>query len=179
MSFKGSLICLVILLVACAGCGGPENEVAAPPQGGAASAEDQLAVMERNCASAAPGIEARQAEATLFERVGGREGLRVVVEETVRRHLVNEQIKHLLEGVDTEHLVTQVTDFLVVATGGEGEYHGREMAEAHAHLELTATHFLAAAHDLRDAMEHAGWRGEEHQELLCAFIGLKGEVVTR
>ena len=95
------------------------------------------------------------------------------------RHLVNEQILHLMEGVDADHLIAQVTDFLVVGTGGEGEYTGRTMAESHAHLELSNVEFLAAGSDLGAAMDAAGWGENEKQELLFAFVGLRDQVVTR
>jgi hemoglobin len=187
MCFRFDLTCLLILLVAFAGCGGPAVETEEQSETTSASTapeveltpDEQVAELEQMCAEAGSAMEARQTESTLFERVGGREGLRIVVEDTVRRHLVNEQIKHLLEDVDTDRLVTLVTDFLVVSTGGEGDYHGRNMADAHAHLELTNADFLAAGSDLGAAMEGAGWGEDERQELLCAFVGLRGEVVTR
>jgi hemoglobin len=130
------------------------------------------------CADAGPAMQGRQAETTLFQRVGGREGLRQVVEGTVQRHLENEEIRHLFDGVDTDRLQTLVTDFLVVGTGGEGEYAGRDMHAAHAHLQLTNAEFLSAGGDLGAAMESAGWGENEQQELLCAFVSLRGEVVA-
>ena len=39
--------------------------------------------------------------------------------------------------------------------------------------------FLAAGGDLGAAMEGAGWGENERQEMLCAFVSLRGEVVTR
>lgn len=187
MESRGKFVCLVILLVALAGCGGtaeePEDQaVEAPPEPTAEvepTPDEQVAGLEQMCAEAGAAIESRQAESTLYDRIGGREGIQIVVADTVQRHLVNEQIKHLLDGVDTDNLVAQVTDFLVVATGGEGEYSGRGMAEAHAHLELTNADFLAAGSDLGAAMESAGWGEDEKQELLCAFVSLRGEVVVR
>jgi len=187
MNFRTNFFCLVILLVAFVGCGGPAEEPAdqadtAPAEATAEvepTPDEQVAELEQMCADAGPAVAARQAEATLFERVGGRDGLQIVVADTVQRHLVNEQIKHLMANVNTDHLVTLVTDFLVVGTGGEGEYNGLDMASAHAHLELTNADFLAAGGDLGAAMEAAGWGENETQELLCAFVALRGEVVTR
>jgi len=74
---------------------------------------------------------------------------------------------------------TRSCDLLVVGTGGEGEYNGRSMPDSHARLEMTNADFLAAGGDLGAAMKNAGWGENEQQELLCAFVGLRGEVVTR
>jgi hypothetical protein len=53
------------------------------------------------------------------------------------------------------------------------------MVDSHARLEMTNADFLAAGGDLKAAMESADWGEGEQQELLCAFVSLRGEVVTR
>jgi hemoglobin len=185
MNRKSYAVFMLLLVAGLFGCSGPaeqpETEVVeavetAKPE---PTPDEQVAGLEQMCAEAQPAMEARQAAATLYERVGRREGLQVVVDETVQRHLENEQIKHMFDGVDIERLKGHVTDFLVVGTGGEGEYNGRTMADSHARLEMTNADFLAAGGDLKAAMENAGWGEGEQQELLCAFVGLRGEVVTR
>jgi hemoglobin len=182
MNTKTNTILILMMLAAFLGCSGPavepETEVAEAAEV-EPTADEQVAGLEQMCAEAQLAMEARQAEATLFERVGGREGLQVVVADTVRRHLENEQIKHMLVGVDTDRLETLVTDFLVIGSGGEGEYHGRSMADSHARLEIANADFLSAGGDLGAAMKSAGWGDNEQQELLCAFVALRGEVVTR
>ncbi len=53
------------------------------------------------------------------------------------------------------------------------------MAAAHAELNLTNDDFLAAGGDLNQAMQTSGWGEDESQELLCAFVGLRADVVTQ
>jgi len=154
------------------------NTEAQAPADAKPTADEQVAGLDQMCAAAGGAIAARQKESSLFSRVGGREGIHAGVAGTVARHQVNAAIKRTLEGVDADHLIAQVTDFLVVATGGEGEYSGRDMHAAHAHLSLTNSDFLAAGSDLGASMEAAGWGENERQELLCAFVSLRGEVVT-
>ncbi|GAB4221996.1 MAG: hypothetical protein Kow0062_17410 [Acidobacteriota bacterium] len=173
---------LAVIAAGCVACGQQPETPPAPAEKApepAATPDETVAALERQCAQAAPEMAARQAERSLFERVGGREGLHVVVADTVARHARNEQIKHLLDGVDSDNLIELVTDFLVLGTGGEGEYTGRDMQSAHAHLALDNADFLAAGSDLDAAMQAAGWADAERQELLCAFVSLRGEVVTR
>jgi hemoglobin len=186
MRSKASILFLMVWLLALAGCSAPVEKAeitVAPVEEPAPEPEptpdEVVAELEAMCAGAGDAMAARQAEASLYDRVGGREGIHTVVADTVARHLVNEQILHLMEGVDADHLIEQVTEFLVVATGGEGEYIGRDMVEAHAHLELSNVEFLAAGSDLGASMDAAGWGEDEKQELLCAFVSLRGDVVTR
>ena len=141
--------------------------------------DQHVAKLESMCSGAQSAMKARQAERPLYDRLGGRESIHTVVHDVVQRHLVNDAIAHLMEGVDTDHLVEQVTDFLSSATGGEVTYEGRDMATAHAHLELTNADFLAAGGDVEAALVAAGVGAGEIQEVMCAFVSLRGEVVTR
>ncbi len=186
MSFKRVLTVCGIAAALAAGNGlagqatapSPRSQ-GAPEARRARSPDEQLAGLEKMCGDARAAMEARQAARSLYDRVGGRAGLHRVVADTVRRHGVNPRIKPMLEGVDRGLLVERVTNFLVLGTGGEGEYHGRDMVSAHAELHLDNADFLAAGSDLAAAMKAAGWGEAEQQELLCAFVQLRPQVVTR
>lgn len=137
-----------------------------------------VAELQEACSEAGPAMAARQERSPLFARVGGRDGLHAVVVGTVDRHYANPEIKHLFQGLDPAPLIGSVTDFLVVGTGGEGEYHGADMKSAHSHLQIGDLEFLSAARDLEAAMKDAGWADAEREELLCAFVGLYPQVVA-
>jgi hemoglobin len=141
--------------------------------------DQQVAQLDSMCAEAQNAMTARQSERPLYDRLGGRESIHKVVHDVVQRHLVNDEIVDLMEGVDTDHLVEQVTDFLSAATGGDVTYTGRDMASAHDHLELTNADFLAAGGDVEAALVAAGVGAGEIQEVMCAFVSLRGEVVTK
>jgi hemoglobin len=181
--------CLVIGLVTAGGCA-PEQRSAPEstdadktPVATEASAEptvdEQIQTLDEMCADASEAMKLRQEAQSLYDRAGGRDAIDQVVKETVRLHLENDKIKHLFDGVDSERLIQLVTDFLVVATGGEGEYAGRDMVATHADMGLTNDDFLAAGGDLNKAMQTSGWGEDESQELLCAFVGLRADVVTQ
>ncbi len=151
-----------------------KGEVPAAP-----TPDQQVAQLESMCAGAADAMKARQAQSSLYDRLGGRESILVVVQDVVRRHLQNEAIVRVMEGVDTDQLVVQVTDFLSAATGGDVAYKGADMVSAHAHLGLTNADFLAAGGDVEAALAAAGVGPAEIQEVMCAFVSLRGEVVTK
>jgi hemoglobin len=122
----------------------------------APTANEQVLGLEAMCAENSEAMGARQSEKSLFERLGGEEKIHAIVAELVRLHGENEQIKRVLEGVDQDHLVKMVTQFLVVGSGGGGEYTGRNMPDAHAHLKLSNADFLAAGGDVMQAMKNEG-----------------------
>lgn len=149
-----------------------------PESAEAPSVADQLRGLEAMCSSNATAMAAHPPEESLYDRLGGREKIHEIVVEIVRRHNVNETIKHLLEGVNQKRLIANVTDFLVVGTGGEGEYHGLDMVEAHEHLKLTNAHFLAAGGDVMEAMKAKDCGEAEIQEVVCMFMSLRPDVVV-
>ncbi len=138
---------------------------------------EQILALEAMCAADAEAAAERSAEKSLYERLGGEEGIHAFIAETVRLHNENETIKHLMKGVDSEHLVKMVTQFIVDVTGGTAEYTGSSMVDAHAHMELTNEHFLAAGGDIMQAMKTNGAEETEIHEFICIFVSLRAEVV--
>lgn len=143
------------------------------------TAGEQLAELKAMCDDAAGEIEQRQAESSLYDRLGGREAIHALTDEIIRLHLENDEIKHIFEGVDTDRLSDQVTDFMVAGYGGEGEYTGRDMIQAHAHLGITDEHFLAGGGDIEKALGNLGHDEAVTQEVICSLMPFHEQVVSR
>lgn len=178
MKVNGWLVVLTVLsVVACGGEVPSQEPEPAEAPASEPTADELVTALDADCAAAEEAIQARQAESSLYDRLDGHDGIHSVVTEIIRLHRQNETIVHVMEGVDDTHLIDQVTDFLAQATGGDVTYEGRDMAEAHAHLELTNEHFLAAGGDVQTAMQTAGVGEDEIQEIMCLFASLRSEVV--
>ena len=179
----------LLMLVAVVACGGGDSAYEEPAVEDVAeaveAAVETVAVdpavleMQAGCAAAADAMAARQAEASLYDRLGGREAIFTVTTDVIRRHRENATIVHLMAGVDDARLISQVTDFLAQAAGGDVEYVGMNMADAHGHLNLSDEHFLAAGGDVQDALVAAGVGEGEVQEVMCMFASLRGDVVRQ
>jgi hemoglobin len=138
---------------------------------------EQLLALEERCAENASAMKARQAEASLYERLGGREGIHAITREIVRLHDQNEALTRIMDGVDRELLARRVAQFIISGTGGPQVYEGRDLVSAHAHLDLTNAHFLAAGGDVMQAMENEGCTEDEIQEIVCILVSLRHKVV--
>ncbi|MDS0258973.1 group 1 truncated hemoglobin [Haloarcula sp. S1CR25-12] len=77
------------------------------------------------------------AEETLYDRLGGRDGIRAVVDEFYDRLLADEDIGPLFANADMAQLRRTQTDFLCEAAGGPERYDGPPVREAHAHVPFT------------------------------------------
>ena len=151
----------------------PAEEAAAEP-----SAEEQFADMIAACEAAAPEIEARQAESSLYDRLGGREGIRGLMEHLVEVHAENPKMAPLFAETDIDNFLQNSTDFLVIGAGGEAEYNGRDIEELHADMNITPELFMEAGKDFQIAMSDRGIGENEAQEVLCALVSLRDLVMA-
>jgi hemoglobin len=71
-------------------------------------------------------VESRESKATLYERVGGREGLYAIISGIVDAHLENALIHTRFEPFDRQTMKDQAFEFFAQATGGPVVYSGRD-----------------------------------------------------
>ncbi len=151
---------------------GESTEAKAAP-----SADEQVAGLEQMCSENADAMATRQAEKSLYERLGGEEKIHEIIREVVRLHLENSDIAYLLDGVDTDHLAHSVALFIISGTGGPSVYEGPSLTASHAHMKLTNADFMAAGGDVVQAMKNLEYGENEINEMVCAFVSLRDQVV--
>ena len=134
-----------------------------------ATAQDELAIVE---------------EKTIYEKLGGEEGISVAVEEIVAKHLENEQIKHYFIALkENPEYFTQfkqhVKDFLGAGTGGGTEYKGRDMLSTHKGLNISEAEFLATIDDILFVLDANEVDRVSRNELLATLYSMKGAVIKQ
>lgn len=140
-------------------------------------AQAQVAELKKMFADTAATRAQRQREKPLYERLGGRAGLLPVVTDIVELHFTEALTKPLTKGVDKENLVKLVVEFLCQVSGGPEKYTGRDMVSAHAHLNMTDVHFMAAGGQILRVLQKYGVPEAEQQEVLCAIIAHHDDVI--
>lgn len=123
-------------------------------------------------------------EKTIYEKLGGSEGISVIVEDIVEQHLKNEHIKHYFVPLkeNPEHFnqfKQHVKDFLSSGTGGKEEYKGRDMSTTHKGMNLSEADFLNAIDDILFVLDtHKVDRGSRN-EILATLYSMKGSVIKQ
>jgi hemoglobin len=173
LALLGSAIILALCFVPVAQADDEAAELETAP-----TVDEQILGLEAMCAANAEAMAERQEEESLYLRLGGEEKIREIVIEIVRLHDEDENFDRFMDNVDQERLIDGVTQFLVVGTGGPGEYEGPNMVDAHAHLLLTNADFLAAGGDVMEAMASKGCGEEEIQEIICTLVSMRSLVVV-
>jgi two-component system chemotaxis sensor kinase CheA len=84
--------------------------------------------------------------ASLFERIGGQNTIDTLIDNFFDKVLVDERVKRFFEGVDTERLRNKEKSYWAFTLGGELQYTGKTLGEAHRALldkGLDGKHFEA------------------------------------
>lgn len=150
-----------------------------------ASAEDSAATTEQlnalttMCSETADARAARQADKSLYERLGRYDKIQEFVTEVVHNHAVNPDFQEMMKTIDQERLVKHVTDFIAAGTGGTAEYTGRSLQESHAPLDFDNADFLSAGSDIVKAMNTMEYGQDEIDEFLCILMSMRDQVVFK
>lgn len=119
---------------------------------------------------------------SLFDRLGGSEGIRTLVDTVVAKHLENPLIARRFEPVvgdperkaaATQHLCA----FLEEGAGGPTRYTGKSMPDAHAGMNISGEEYLAAMDDIMLSLQQHGVDEATQKDVLHIAYSLKPQIV--
>ena len=125
------------------------------------------------CASAPP-------EPTLYQRLGGRDALKGVVDDFVANVVADPRVNSRFKGLQpaaVAKLQTNLADQICDATGGPCAYLGKDMKAAHAGMKVTDAEWTATVEDLVKSLNKFKVGAKEQQELLAILGPMKKDVV--
>jgi hemoglobin len=115
--------------------------------------------------------------ATLYERLGGLDAIRAVVDSFVARCAGDDRINGKFERTDIPRLKKMLVDQVCEATGGPCTYTGRDMRETHDGMGVTAGEFDALVEDLVATLDEFDVPTAEQEELLGLLGPTRGDIV--
>ena len=116
---------------------------------------------------------------SLYERLGGEDGIKKFLDDLFARHLKNPKISPFLKNVDLDKLKRHALEFFSMGTGGPLLYTGRDMRSAHEQLNLTEENFEDSNKDILITLQESGYDQETIDEVFRILNSLKGEVLGR
>jgi len=93
------------------------------------------------------------ADDTLYERLGGRDGIAAVVDDFYDQLVADELLGPFFEGADLASLRRTQTDFLCEAAGGPERYDAAPVREAHRHVPFEPEHIERAVELLYESLD--------------------------
>ncbi len=130
------------------------------------------------------GVDVAEAEApkqkSLFERLGGKEGITKVVDAFVNNVTHNDVIKKRFTKLPKERVEKFRTNFIAQIckeSGGDCEYTGKSMKEAHKNMKITEAEWNATVSALKAALDENKVGENEQNDLIAAIAPMKEDIV--
>jgi hemoglobin len=191
---------VAVVLLVCAGCGNKQTQDRSFHTSGSREAdqraEQQVAKVQQLRGEG--GKEAAGAKKSLYDRLGGEQGVTAIVDDWITRALADPRVNWERKGVkqggltfsrgkslewnaspeNVAQLKKHVVQFVSVATGGPSNYDGLEMKEAHANMRITNAEFDAAIGDLKASLDKLAVPTEQQKELLSIVESTRPQVAS-
>ena len=119
-----------------------------------------------------------QTTASLYERLGRREGITRITRDLIQIHLANPLVKTRFENIeDPARFERRAVEFFCAGSGGPETYSGRDMVSTHRGMNISEQEFITVVDDAMAALEKNGIDLPTRNDVLAIFWSLKGEVV--
>ena len=115
---------------------------------------------------------------TLYSRLGGEPVMTRVVGETIDRAATDPRTKRSFEDVKLARVKEKIVEQICSLTGGGCKYTGDPMDKVHKGLKNTEAEMHLVVQFLRDALDGAGVKTAEKNELLRILAPMKRDIVT-
>ena len=119
-------------------------------------------------------------KAPLYKRLGGREGIAVVVADFVTIMVADPRVNArftTLKPPEVEKFKSNLSDQICDATGGPCSYLGKDMKTAHKGMQITDAEWNATVENLGKALEKNKVGVDEQKELVGALGPMKPDIV--
>jgi hemoglobin len=124
-----------------------------------------------------------QAQATLYDRLGGVYNIAVVIDDLIDRVMTDARLNANPRVDEAHHRVSPagfkyyVTELLCEAAGGPQKYSGRTMGDSHRHLVITDEEWAAFMDDLQKALDKFEVPQPEQDEVTAIVESTKEAIV--
>jgi hemoglobin len=123
-------------------------------------------------------------EKTLFERLGGRSGISMLVDDTVDAHMknpaINARFLPFLEKPERLAKIKQHTiDFFSAGSGGPAAYSGRDMVTTHTGMNISPAEYMHVIDDIFIALDKQSINEDTKKDVLAILWSLKDMIISK
>ena len=116
---------------------------------------------------------------SLYERLGGTEGIQSIVSSLIDNHATNPAIAKRFVDSDLVAVKKAGTAFFCMGSGGPNNYTGGDMITAHKGMNISEAEFLAVLDDALDALDKNNVGQREKEEVLFILYSMKNDVTMQ
>ena len=123
--------------------------------------------------------QATAADDATFIGLGGKAGIKKIVDTFIPLVLADPRIKETFSDSDMKHVGMRLEEQFCALSGGPCTYGGEPMKESHGGLKITNAQFNALTEDLQIAMEQLGVPTAVQNKLVAKLAPMQREIVTK
>lgn len=121
---------------------------------------------------------------SLYERLGGSDGIGALVDDIIKNHMVNPVVKarYLPLNDDPSHFAKvrqHLINFLAAGSGGSEQYTGKDMESAHRGMNISETEYMAVIDDILAAMDKHQMDEQTRKDVLAISYSLKDQMIRK
>ena len=116
-------------------------------------------------------------EPNLYERIGGEEGIALLVDALYKRVMSDEELCHFFEHSPMDALQRMQREFIAAAVGGPIVYAGRPLREAHSGRGITKEHFQKFVHHALEALKAHNLSEEDAYDVISRLNTYVDDVI--
>jgi hemoglobin len=121
-------------------------------------------------------------ENSLYERLGGTNGITAIVDEVVEAHMTNPAIKARFLPLknDSEHFTEvrqHLINFFVMGSGGPQLYTGKDMHSAHTGMNISQGEYMCVIDDILAALDKKNIDEQSRKDVLAILYSLKDQMI--
>ncbi len=119
---------------------------------------------------------------SLYERLGGANGISTIVDDIIAAHMVNPVVKarYLPLNDDPKHFAEvrqHLINFLASGSGGNEQYTGKDMPSAHRGMNISEEEYMSVIDDILGALDKNNIDEQSRKDVLAIAYSLKGQMI--
>ena len=122
--------------------------------------------------------------ATLFERLGGTQGITMIVDDVIEAHMNNPAIKaRFIPYKDQPERMAAIRqhtiDFFSAGSGGPVTYTGRDMPATHKGMNISPAEYMCVIDDILRVLDKHKIDEESKKDVLAILWSLKDMIISK
>ncbi len=121
---------------------------------------------------------------TLFDRLGGTDGITKIVDDVVDTHIKNAVVSsRFIPYLETPERLAEIkqhtVNFFSAGSGGNVEYTGRDMTTTHRGMNISKEEYMEVMDDIMLVLNEHNIDEESQKEVLAILWSLKGMIIAQ
>jgi hemoglobin len=124
-----------------------------------------------------PKVDAAPAGRTLYERLGGEEGVDAIGDTFLKKLVADSRVRDFFK--NSKGGLSRFKQQLCQISGGPCQYGGKDMKTAHGGMGISDMQFDAFVEDFTSALDEKGVSPRDKSEILAAFVPMRSDIVEK